>query len=228
MTRQAAEHLTESPGDSAARRFLELAFEYGAIRFGEFTLKSGRLSPYFINTGEFNSGASLGRLGRCYAEAILASGIEFDMMYGPAYKGIPLVASVAIAFYEMTGRDIPYAFNRKEAKDHGEGGVTVGAPLTGRVLIVDDAMSAGTAARDSLAILAAAGATPVGFSISLDRQERGQGERSAVREMREEHGLEVIAIATSTQLMHLVAADPELAPHAGAMGEYLERYGDRG
>ena len=215
--------------DDTARRFIDLALECNALRFGEFELKSGRVSPYFLNTGLFHSGRALARLGRCYAETILAAGIEFDMLYGPAYKGIPLVASAAVAFAETGARDVPYVFNRKEpiAEDHGEGGGTVGAPLAGRVLIVDDVISAGTAARESLAIIGAAGAAPAGFVISLDREERGIGRKSAAREMREDEGLPVAAVANARQLLRAVETRPDLAPHAPAMRSYLERYGER-
>ena len=213
--------------DDTARRFIDLALECNALRFGEFELKSGRVSPYFLNTGLFHSGRALARLGRCYAETILAAGIEFDMLYGPAYKGIPLVASAAVAFAETGARDVPYVFNRKEPKDHGEGGGTVGAPLAGRVLIVDDVISAGTAARESLAIIGAAGAAPAGFVISLDREERGIGRKSAAREMREDEGLPVAAVANARQLLRAVETRPDLAPHAPAMRSYLERYGER-
>ena len=212
--------------EDAARRFIDLALECNALRFGEFELKSGRISPYFLNTGVFSSGRTLAGLGRCYAETILAAGFEFDMLYGPAYKGIPLVASVAVAFFEVRERDLPYAFNRKEPKGHGEGGSTVGAPLAGRVLIVDDVMSAGTASRESLAIIAAAGAVPAGFVISLDREEQGIGRKSAAREMREDAGLPVAAVANATQLLRAVEARPNLAHHAAAMRSYLDRYGD--
>lgn len=213
--------------DATARRFIDLALECDALRFGEFELKSGRISPYFLNTGRFNSGRALTELGRCYAETIVSAGFEFDMLYGPAYKGIPLVASVSVAFFEGQARDVPYAFNRKEAKDHGEGGTTVGAPLSGRVLIVDDVISAGTASRESLAIIGAAGAVPAGFVISLDREERGIGQMSAAREMREIRGLPVAAVASAAQLLRVVGSRPGLARHAPAMRAYLERYGER-
>ena len=213
--------------ESTARRFIELALECNALRFGRFELKSGRVSPYFLNSGVFDSGGVLARLGRLYAEAILAAGFEFDMLYGPAYKGIPLVGSTAIAFFEMEGREVPYAFNRKEAKDHGEGGGTVGAPIAGRVLIVDDVMTAGTAARESLAIIAAAGAVPAGYVISLDREERGVGRRSAVRETSEDAGIRVVSIANATQLLATIETRADLAGPAEAMRAYLDRYGER-
>lgn len=213
--------------DETARRFIDLALECNALRLGDFVLKSGRTSPYFLNTGTFCSGRTLAELGRCYAETIVSAGFEFDMLYGPAYKGIPLVASVAVAFFEAEGRDVHYAFNRKEAKAHGERGTTVGAPLGGRVLVVDDVMSAGTASRESLAIIAAAGAAPAGFVISLDREELGLGRKSATREMREDAGLPVAAVANATQLLRAVEARPDLAHHAPAMRSYLDRYGDR-
>ena len=169
------------------REFIDFAIEQQVLRFGEFTLKSGRVSPYFFNAGLFNTGASLARLGQAYAHAIVASGIEFDMLFGPAYKGIPLASAATIALAEQHGLDIPYAFNRKEVKDHGEGGTIVGAPLNGRVLIIDDVISAGTSVRESVEIIETAGATPCGVVIALDRQERGKGETSAIQ--RSSHNL---------------------------------------
>ena len=220
--------MAEQPGaQDPAQRFIDLALDCGALRFGEFKLKSGRISPYFLNTGVFSSGRTLAELGRCYAETIVAAGFEFDMLFGPAYKGIPLVASVAVAFFEAGGRDLPYAFNRKEPKDHGEGGITVGASLAGRVLVVDDVMSAGTAARESLAMIRAAGAMPAGFVISLDREERGMGARSAVQELREDVGVPVAAVADATRLLRAIESHPDLAGRTPAMRAYLDRYGDR-
>src|SRR5574337_2078112 len=181
--------------------FLDFALRRGVLRFGEFTLKSGRQSPYFFNAGLFNSGAALAALGRFYAQAIVASGMRFDMLFGPAYKGIPLVAVTAAALAEHHGRDLPWCFNRKETKDHGEGGQLVGAPLAGRVLIVDDVITAGTAVRESLALIRAAGATPAGVLVALDRQERGQGELSATQELAREHGVPVFAIVGLADLM---------------------------
>ena len=206
-------------------RFFELALQKGNLRGGEFTLKSGRLSPYFFNAGGFDDGASLGELARCYAAAIVRSGIVFDRLFGPAYKGIPLAAATAIALYEQHGRNVPYTFNRKEAKDHGEGGSLVGSPLSGRVLIVDDVISAGTSVREAIDIIATAGACPVGVAIALDRQERGQGRLSAVQEVRRDYGIECIAIAGLDDLIgfleqgHLTGIDIEALHH------YREQYG---
>ncbi|MEX2479908.1 MAG: orotate phosphoribosyltransferase [Gammaproteobacteria bacterium] len=176
------------------RDFITYAIDRGALRFGEFTLKSGRLSPYFFNTGAFDSGAALDRLGRAYAAAIVATAPRFDVLFGPAYKGIPLGTAIAIALARDHGRDVPLCFNRKEAKDHGEGGVLLGAPLQGRVLIVDDVISAGTSVNESMHLIEAAGATAVGVMISLDRQERGQGRLSAAQEIARVHGLPVNSI----------------------------------
>ncbi|MCK9529261.1 MAG: orotate phosphoribosyltransferase [Gammaproteobacteria bacterium] len=182
------------------REFLDFAISRGVLRFGQFTLKSGRVSPYFFNAGLFNSGAALARLGRYYAAAIHNSGLAFDVLFGPAYKGIPLASAAAIALAENHDRDLPYCFNRKEAKDHGEGGNIVGAPLAGRVLIVDDVITAGTAIRESMGLIEAAGATAAGVVIALDRQERGTGELSAIQEVERNYGLKVISIVTLADL----------------------------
>ena len=165
------------------QRFIELALAHQALSFGEFTLKSGRISPYFFNAGRFQSGQALLELGRCYAETLLAANIEFDLLFGPAYKGIPLVSTTVCALADRYGRDVPYAYNRKEAKDHGEGGVLVGAPLRGRVAIIDDVITAGTAIREVVDIIRAAGAEPAAVVIGLNRQERGRGELSAIQEV---------------------------------------------
>lgn len=176
------------------QEFIQFALDLEVLRFGEFTLKSGRISPYFFNSGLFNSGASLARLGRFYATAILDAELEFDMLYGPAYKGIPLAAATAIALADQHQRDVPYAFNRKEAKDHGEGGSIVGAPLQGKVLIIDDVISAGTSVRESVELITQAGATPSAVSIALDRQERGTGAQSAVQEVAQQFSMPVANI----------------------------------
>jgi orotate phosphoribosyltransferase len=183
------------------RQFIALALARNALRFGEFTLKSGRISPYFFNAGLFNDGESLELLGRCYAAALLHSRLEFDMLFGPAYKGIPLVATVAIALSSQHRRNVPWAFNRKEAKDHGEAGLIVGSPLSGRVVIVDDVITAGTATRESVEAIRAAGATPVGVALAIDRQERGLSERSAVQEVDAQYGLRCVAIMTLAELI---------------------------
>ncbi len=209
------------------RQFLELAIERQVLRFGEFTLKSGRVSPYFFNAGRFDSGAALAALGDCYAQALAASGTSFDMLFGPAYKGIPLATTLATAL-AARGRDVPVAFNRKEAKAHGEGGQLIGAPLRGRVLIVDDVITAGTAIREALELIRGGGATPCAVVIALDRQERGKaGERSAAQEIEAEFGLPVIAIAGLAQLLQLAEDRPELAEHKAALLAYRARYGSR-
>lgn len=207
------------------REFVELCLELEVLRFGEFTLKSGRHSPYFFNAGRFCTGASLQRLGQYYARAISDAGIRFDMLFGPAYKGIPLVASVAIAFAELNDRDVPYAFNRKEVKDHGEGGVIVGAPLAGRVLVIDDVISAGTSARESAGLIESAGATLCGLAIALDRQERGEGERSAVQEVEEALGIPVASIIGLEHLVAYLEATPGHESWRAAMRTYREAYG---
>ncbi len=204
--------------------FIGFCVESGALKFGKFTTKSGRVSPYFFNIGAFASGAALERLSQFYAKAILASGLAFDMIFGPAYKGIALAAATAIAL-ARAGRDVPYAFNRKEAKDHGEGGDTIGAPVTGRVLIVDDVLTAGTAVRESLALIRARGATPAGLAIALDRMERGQGERSAVREIEDRHGMPVIPIANLDDLTTWLQARPGMEAHLREIDEYRQHYG---
>ena len=207
------------------RRFLDLALARGVLRFGEFTLKSGRISPYFFNAGLFDSGAALATLGECYADCLACADAPFDMLFGPAYKGIPLATALAIAL-AARGRDVPVAFNRKEAKTHGEGGALIGAKIAGRVLIVDDVITAGTAIRESLEIIRAAGGTPCGVVIALDRQERGQtGSRSAAQEVAAEFGLPVFAIAGLSDLLSLADQRPELAAHKAALLAYRARYG---
>lgn len=205
--------------------FLEFAMQQGVLRFGEFTLKSGRISPYFFNAGLFQTGSALSRLGQFYAQAIIESGLKFDMLFGPAYKGISLAVAVAIALYEKQGLDYPYAFNRKEAKDHGEGGTIVGAALQGRVLVIDDVMTAGTAIREAAALVAGQGAQLAGVAISLDRQERGQAELSAVQEVQANLGVPVISIVGLQNVIQHVQeqiADPALL---AAIQGYRQRYG---
>jgi orotate phosphoribosyltransferase len=224
----------DNPGSALAVDFVQFAVESGVLRFGEFTTKAGRLSPYFFNAGLFDDGAKLGRLAQFYAQRIIASGIEFDMLFGPAYKGIPLAAAVAIELARL-GRNVPYAYNRKEAKDHGEGGTLVGAPVRGRVLIVDDVMSAGTAARESIAIIKAAGATPHAVAIALDRQEKAteqtaDGPRevphSAVQYVTDVLGLKVCAIAKLADLLYyLEQSGGAMAQHSAAVQAYRQRYG---
>lgn len=207
------------------REFLEFALARGVLRFGDFTLKSGRRSPYFFNAGLFNSGAALAALGRFYARTILDSGLQFDMLFGPAYKGIPLVCVTAAALAEHHGRDLPWCFNRKEAKDHGEGGQLVGAALQGRILIVDDVITAGTAMRESLAIIRAAGAKPIGLVIALDRQECGQGGKSAVAELRDSEGIEIVSIARLEDIIGWLQNRPDMATYLSQLLEYRRSYG---
>ena len=210
---------------SFQRDFLDTALACEALRFGTFTLKSGRVSPYFFNSGMFDTGERLARLGRFYAAAIVDSKIEFDMLFGPAYKGIPLASAVAIALAQIHQRDVPYAFNRKEAKDHGEGGTTIGAPLHGRILIVDDVISAGTSVRESIDIISRTAAVPAGVAIALDRQERGQGEWSAVQEVERAFGLRVVSIANLDALLAYLRASSGLAGHLRAVEDYRKKYG---
>lgn len=206
-------------------RFIELALEFDVLKFGEFKLKSGRTSPYFFNAGLFNTGKALSELGKCYAQAIVDSGIGYDVLFGPAYKGIPLVAVTAMALYEEHGIDVPYAFNRKEKKDHGEGGMIVGSPLEGRVLILDDVITAGTAIREAIDIIDAADATSVGVVIALDRQEKGKGELSAVQEVNEEFGLEVSSIIGMEHLIQYLEGKGGQDEVLDAMKFYRAEYG---
>ena len=206
------------------QEFIAFALEQDVLRFGKFKTKAGRLSPYFFNAGLFNDGASLDRLSQFYAKAILASGLAVNTLFGPAYKGIPLVAASALAL-ARAGRNLPFAFNRKEIKDHGEGGGIIGAPLTGRVLIVDDVISAGTSVRESVELIRAAGATPCGVVIALDRMERGNGDTSAVQEVEQEYAIPVVAVATLDDLMTYLRERPEFKEHHSAVAVYRQEYG---
>jgi len=217
--------LTEAGAmQSYQQEFIELAHRAQVLRFGDFTLKSGRQSPYFFNAGLFNTGGLIAAVGRHYAAAIQAAGTGFDMLFGPAYKGIPLVTATAIALADHHGLTLPFAFNRKEAKAHGEGGSIVGAPLTGRVLIIDDVITAGTAIRESIDVIRGAGAQPAGVAIALDRQERGQGALSAVQEVREQYGIPAISIITLGDLIEHVA-DHGLESELQRLRDYRARYG---
>ncbi|HXY97468.1 MAG TPA: orotate phosphoribosyltransferase [Steroidobacteraceae bacterium] len=212
--------------------FIELALAREALRFGQFRLKSGRDSPYFFNAGLFSDGEAASVLGRCYAAAVIRSGLEFDMVFGPAYKGIPLATAAAIALATHHGRSIPYAYNRKEAKEHGEGGVVVGAPLHGRVLIIDDVITAGTAVRESLELIRRAGAEPVGVALALDREERGQGELSAVQELERGEGLKCVSVVTLSDLIEALSRPADGKPRISAeqlaqLRAYRARYGAR-
>jgi orotate phosphoribosyltransferase len=206
------------------QEFIRFAIEQNVLRFGEYKTKAGRLSPYFFDAGLFYDGAALKRLAQFYAKAILAGGIEFDMLFGPAYKGIPLVAGTAIALAD-SGRNVPYSFSRKEAKDHGEGGGVIGSPLAGRVLIVDDVISAGTSVRESVELIRAGGAAPCGVLIALDRMERGSGNLSAVQEVRASYNIPVISIATLDDLVGYLKADPRRARDLAAIARYRNSYG---
>ncbi|MCK9283171.1 MAG: orotate phosphoribosyltransferase [Rhodocyclaceae bacterium] len=207
-----------------SREFIAFACVRGVLRFGEFTTKAGRLSPYFFNAGLFNDGESLAKLCEFYARAIVDSGLKFDVLFGPAYKGIPLVAGIAISLARL-GINLPYAYNRKEAKDHGEGGTLVGAPLAGRVLIVDDVISAGTSVRESVELIRAAGAVPAGVVIALDRQERGSGTLSAVQEVQQNYAMPVLAVAGLTDLIAYLGDNPDLQRNLEAVIRYREQYG---
>ena len=207
------------------KRFIELAIRYQVLRFGEFTLKSGRISPYFFNAGLFNSGYALAELGSCYAQTIIDEKINYDVLFGPAYKGIPLVAAIAYALSVNHGIDKPYAFNRKEAKDHGEGGLIVGAELDGNVLIVDDVITAGTAIREAVDIIRAEGATTSAVLIALDRQEKGKSELSAIQEVNRDYGIDVFSIITMADLIDYLEGDSTLGEHLDAMRAYRSEYG---
>ena len=209
------------------QQFIEFALNTGVLRFGEFTLKSGRTSPYFFNSGLFNSGDSLAKLGRFYAQAINESGLEYDVLFGPAYKGIPLASTTVVALADQFQQDVPYVFNRKEVKDHGEGGQLVGAELAGKVLIIDDVISAGTSVRESVEIIKAAGAKPAGVVIALDRQERGKGELSAIQEVQQQHQIPVISIISLNDLLGFLAQsdNAELRAYLPKVQAYRDQYG---
>jgi len=207
------------------KRFIDLAIKYQVLRFGEFTLKSGRISPYFFNAGLFNSGYALAELGRCYAQTIIDNNINYDVLFGPAYKGIPLVAAIAYALSAEHDIDKPYSFNRKEAKDHGEGGLIVGAELSGNVLIVDDVITAGTAIREAVDIIKAESATTSAVLIALDRQEKGKGELSAIQEVNRDYGIDVFSIITMVDLIDYLSGDASFGEHLGAMQAYRQQYG---
>lgn len=207
------------------RAFIEFAITRNVLKFGEFTLKSGRVSPYFFNAGLFNSSQALAQIGSSYAATLEQSGIAYDLLFGPAYKGIPLVSATAIALANEYSKDVPYAFNRKEAKDHGEGGTLVGAPLQGRVMIVDDVITAGTAIREVIGLIRQAGATPAGVLVALDRQERGRGEQSAIQEIEAEYQIPVVSIINLTQILDYLADHPTLSQYAGKVADYRAQYG---
>ena len=209
------------------RDFIEFALQTGVLRFGSFTLKSGRISPYFFNSGLFNTGASLARLGRFYAEAITASKLDYDVLFGPAYKGIPLASSTVIALTDYHQRDVPYIFNRKEKKDHGECGQLVGAELKGKVLIIDDVISAGTSVRESVDIIKAKNAQTAGVIVALDRQERGQGTRSAIQEVEAEHNIPVVSIICLDNLLSYLQNNAEFAKYLPTVEAYRQEYGIR-
>ncbi|MFP1779927.1 orotate phosphoribosyltransferase [Lonsdalea quercina] len=207
------------------RQFIEFALSKQVLKFGEFTLKSGRTSPYFFNAGLFNTGRDLALLGRFYAAALMDAAIEFDVLFGPAYKGIPIATTTAVALAEHHDRDLPYCFNRKEAKDHGEGGSLVGSSLEGRIMLVDDVITAGTAIRESMDIISAQGASLAGVLIALDRQERGRGELSAIQEVERDYACQVISIITLKDLITYLREKPEMAEHLTAVQTYRDRYG---
>ena len=210
---------------SYQQHFIELAIAREALSFGDFTLKSGRVSPYFFNAGRFCSGAALARLGQCYASAIVASGVEFDVLFGPAYKGIPLAAVTAAALSDHFDRDIPYTYNRKEVKDHGEGGLMVGAALQGKVLIIDDVITAGTAVREVMSIITQHNAEPAGVVIGLNRQERGKGELSAIQEVEQDYGVPVISIVNLEQIINYLRGQDGQSENVVKIESYRQQYG---
>ena len=210
---------------SYQREFIEFALSKQVLKFGEFTLKSGRKSPYFFNAGLFNSGRDLARLGRFYAAALVDAGIEYDVLFGPAYKGIPIASATAVQLAEIHDQDVPWCFNRKEAKDHGEGGNLVGSPLKGRIMLVDDVITAGTAIRESMDIIKANGADLAGVLIALDRQEKGKGELSAIQEVERDYQAKVIAIIQMGDLIRYLEEQPEMAEQLAAMRAYRAQYG---
>jgi len=207
------------------KQFIQYALECGVLKFGEFHLKSGRTSPYFFNTGLFDSGTKLAKLGEFYAQALVESEIEVDILYGPAYKGITLVAAASIAYANVHNKDIPFAFNRKEAKDHGEGGVLVGAPLKGKAVILDDVITAGTSVRESVVIINDAGATPAGVLIALNRQEKGENDVSAIDEVSERFSMPVISIISLEHIIEFIESDAVYAENIAAIKEYQKQYG---
>ena len=207
------------------REFIEFALSKQVLRFGEFTLKSGRTSPYFFNAGLFNTGGDLARLGRFYASALVDANIDFDLLFGPAYKGIPIATTTAVALADHHNQDLPYCFNRKEAKTHGEGGSLVGSPLEGKIMLVDDVITAGTAIRESMEIIKAHGAELSGVLIALDRQEKGKGELSAIQEVERDFGTKVISIVTLTDLITYLEEKPEMADSLATIKQYQTDYG---
>jgi orotate phosphoribosyltransferase len=207
------------------RDFIRFSLDCSVLKFGEFKLKSGRTSPYFFNTGLFNTGMKLGKLGQYYAQALSHSGMQVDVLYGPAYKGIPLVSATSIAYAQLTNQDIPFAFNRKEAKDHGEGGLLVGSPLQGNIVILDDVITAGTSARESINIITAANATPAGMLIALDRQEQGLGEISIIQELKQNYHIPVTAIISLADVIEFIVSSPDHRSHIEAIELYQHTYG---
>lgn len=219
--------LTKASLQDYQRDFIQCAIKKNVLKFGEFTLKSGRVSPYFFNAGLFDDGASLALLGQAYAHALENSGIDFDVLFGPAYKGIPVGTATAVALSSLHQRNVPFAFNRKEAKNHGEGGVLVGAPVSGRVMIIDDVITAGTAIREVLELIEKAGAEPAGVIVALDRQEVGQGDKSAIQELADEYDMPVFSIINLSQVLDYIRDDESLSQYADAVAAYREQYGTK-